>query len=203
MAGNDRHQLPFRLSADHMNRLDRAAKHCGQTRQAFVQATILAEIAEVEERMRMKKLRTRPSSYESMQREEVISSAPSSGMGIGDALRQRREVREEPITPTAQSPVVVNVGSNATGGAQNSDIDRLAAFVVNGNDIDRDTRLRTAVAVLSATTSTDEERKVLAARLDEVIAAKTKTSTTADDGAGVKRIARVAFDKLADFWKGE
>jgi hypothetical protein len=57
---------------------------------------------------------------------------------------------------------------------------------------------------LVASAATDEERKVLAARLDEAVATKMKTAPSGDgDGLNVKRVARVAFDKLADFWEGK
>jgi hypothetical protein len=184
-----------------MSSLEKAAKICGQTKQAFVQTAVLAEVAEVLDRHRLKKVRFRPTANEAQHKEEIDPSTASSGIGIGEALRQRREIREEPAAAPAQSPVIVNIGSGGT--APNSDIDRLATYVTNGGERGRDTRLRTAVAVLVASATTEEERKVLAARLDEAVATKTKTSATGDEGLSVKRVARIAFDKLSDFWEGE
>lgn len=203
VAQKERDQMPFRLAPDQMRRLDRAARERGQSRQAFVEGCVLAELSEHEERRHTK--RNAHSLRGETKKEERDASNERVGLGIGETLRKRREVVEEEEQPTTtQAPVIVNVGSNATGGAQNSDIDRLANYVTSGGDRGRDTRLRTAVAVLASTSSTDEERKVLAARLDEAIAAKTKTSTAGDDdGLSVKRVARVAFDKLADFWEGK
>ena len=203
VAQKERDQMPFRLAPDQMRRLDRAARERGQSRQAFVEGCVLAELSEHEERRHAK--RNPEAARSPLRREESDHASGPIGLGIGETLRKRREVSEDEVaTPAAaQAPIVVNVGGNAPGaGSPHSDIDRLAAFVTNGSDFDRDTRLRTAVAVLAASTSTAEERKVLAARLDEAIAAKTKTSGS-DDGSGVKRIARIAFDKLSDFWEGK
>jgi predicted DNA-binding protein len=201
-------QMPFRLPAELMNRVDKAAAYCGQTRQSFVQSAVLAELAEVEEQKRMKRIRaSRASStlYEPPPREEEDHSAQSVGIGIADSLRKRREVREAIETPPpTTAPIVVNVGNNAAGSsAPSGDIDRLVTYVVNGNDFDRETRLRTAVGILHSSASTDEERKVLAARLDEAIAAKSKTPPAESGGSGVIRAARMTYDKLADFWEGK
>ena len=163
---------------------------------------MLAELSEHEERRHAK--RNAHGLRGDTKKEERASSSERVGLGIGDTLRKRREsVEEEEHQPATQAPVIVNVGGSATGSAPSSDIDRLAAYVTNGGERGRDTRLRTAVEVLVASASTDEERKVLAARLDEAVAAKTKTVPSSEDGSSVKRIARIAFDKLSDFWEGE
>jgi hypothetical protein len=168
-----------------------------------VEGCVLAELSEHEERRNAK--RNVNGLRGDAKKEERAASTEQVGLGIGTALRKRLESAEEEErpAPTAQAPVIVNVGGSATGAAT-SDIDRLATYVTNGGERGRDTRLRTAVAVLVASASTEEERKVLAARLDEAVATKTKT-TQANDGEGlnVKRVARVAFDKLADFWEGK
>lgn len=194
--------MPFRLSAEHRKSLDKAAKYCGQSRQAFVTAAVLAEVAEVLEGRRMKKQRASHNFNEDKEpREDLDASTASAGMGIGDALRQRRAAREETIAPTTQAPVVVNVG-NSGSSAPSSDVDRLATYVVTGSAFGRETRLRTAVAVLKASAPTDEEQRALAKRLDEAIAAKAKTATD-EESSGIKRITRIAFDKFADFWEGD
>jgi len=194
--------VPFRLSAEHRKSLDKAAKYCGQSRQAFVTAAVLAEVAEVLEGRRMKKQRASHNFNEDKEpREDLDASTASAGMGIGDALRQRRAAREETIAPTTQAPVVVNVG-NSGSSAPSSDVDRLATYVVTGSAFGRETRLRTAVAVLKASAPTDEEQRALAKRLDEAIAAKAKTATD-EESSGIKRITRIAFDKFADFWEGD
>ena len=163
---------------------------------------MLAELSEHEERRHAKRNAT--SLRGDAKKEERASSYERVGLGIGETLRKRLEVAEEEErpSPTAQAPVIVNVGGGAPG-TVTSDIDRLATYVTNGGERGRDTRLRTAVAVLVASASTDEEKKVLVARLDEAVAARTKITPTSDDGSGVKRIARIAFDKLSDFWEGE
>lgn len=118
----------------------------------------------------------------------------TSKLGIADRLKQQdsRPIVTESPTP---APVVVNVGSQTTSSGGDI-IERLANFVLAGNDFERSTRLRTAVGILKETTPTEEEQKVLAARLDEVIAAKTQT-TTPVGGNNIIRTARVAFDKLS------
>lgn len=202
MSQNDRFQVLFRLSADHMQRLDKAAKHCGQTKQTFIQAAVLAEIAEVEERKRMKQLRIRPSTpdYEPTQQKEIDSSAPTST--LVEALRQRRQEAEPaPVATAPQGQVVVNVGggTGVTGAVGSGDlIERLAAYITTaGNDLERDTRLRTATNILHGSAATEEERKVLVARLDEIIATKTKASE-----GNVLKTARAAFDKLSSMFGG-
>jgi hypothetical protein len=203
VADNDRQRIPLRLTPEHMRDLEKASKICGQTKQAFVQSAVLAEVAEVLDRNRTKRNRLRPFAHDSSQEQESIGSglvAPTST--LLESLRQRNATpTETPTTPSTQGQVIVNVGGSSAS-APNSDIDRLAAFVVNGgNDLERETRMRTAVNILRASSTTDEERKVLAARLDEAVAAKTKTPPLSE-GDGVVRTARVAFDKLADLWKG-
>jgi hypothetical protein len=187
-----------------MRRLDKAAKYCGQTRQAFVMAAVLAEIAEVEERQRMKQLRgSRNNDGLQSEPREIDTSAAPTGLGIASAIRQRQEATTPIEEPAPQRQVVVNVGNNGSGGATGSGdaIDRLASYVVTGNEFERDMRLRTAVSILKTSAATEEERNVLAARLDEVIA--TKTTTKKNESGGVVRAARVAFDKIAGLLGGD
>jgi hypothetical protein len=184
------------MTKDHMRRLDKAAELCGQSRQAFVTSTLLAEIAEIEERSRMKKLSVVRNSDmhppRASQQGTDTEDVPSTGMSISTAIRQQRE-NDAPVAavPPPNGQVVVHVGNN---GVQNGagEIDRLAAYVAQGRDFERGTRLRTALGILSATAATAEEEKVLAARLDEAVATKAKTN----GGGGLVRAARVAFDHL-------
>jgi hypothetical protein len=176
----------FRLASEHRRRLARAAKWRGQSIQKFIENIVLAEI-EVEERRH----HIRYDNYEPPPPEigdEKKSSA--SGLGLADALKKKQE-REEIAEPPAPAPVVVNVGSNGGSSASGDTIERLAKYVVEGSDFERDRRMRTACEVLKTNSSTEEERKVLAARLDEAVAAKTKTKPN-----GIN-IAKMAFDKLS------
>ncbi len=206
MAGNDRQQLILRLSTDHLRSLDKAVKICGGTRQAFIHTSVMAEVAEVLERAQMKKQQKyRNYSFSGLgssdePREEISASSAPMGTGIAEAMRQRRDVAEPaPLQQSAAAPVVVNVGSGA-GGAPSSNIDLLVTYVVNGDEFGRDTRFRSAVAILQASATSDEEQKVLAARLNEAIAVKmNKPSSTSSDG--VVRVAQFAYDKLKDLWK--
>jgi hypothetical protein len=185
------------MTKDHAKRLDKAAESCGQSRQAFVMATLLAEIAEIEERSRMKKLSVVRNSdtlapLQQSSQGTSTEDVPSTGMSISAAIRQQREI-DAPVAaaPPPNGQVVVHVGNgNAQNGA--GEIDRLAAYVAQGRDFERGTRLRTALGILSATAATAEEEKVLAARLDEAVAAKAKTNGS----GGLVRAAHVVFDHL-------
>ena len=191
----DRHHVPLRLAPDIARRLDKAARRRGLSKQAFVEAALLRELSDDNERQQILKQRDAPPP-----RRERDDELRPSGLGIVEARRQRRE-ESEPIATQAAAPVVVNVG--ATSSAPTSDIERLATFVVSGgDDLTRETRLQTAVSILHVSATTDEERKVLAARLDEAVAAKTKQPSGTDGGNSIVRTARVAFDKLTDLWKG-
>jgi hypothetical protein len=185
--------MPFRLAPDQMRDLERAARSCGQTKQAFVESAVLAEIANVKERRREKQVERK----ELRNANSDSSLAPPTSLLVDTLLRQRRQQESEAPVPTTSAPgqVVVNVGGGPT--AAGSEIDRLAAYVMGGSDYERDKRLRTAVDILRATATSDEEKKVLAARLDEVIATKAKTNEN-----GMVRAARVAFDKLTGLFGG-
>jgi len=168
-----------------MKRLDRAARKRGMSKQQFIEAAVLREVAEHEaSTTREKDDRTETTNHKT-------DNSPGK-LGIVDRLKQQEQRPTISESPTP-APVVVNVGSNtASGGADI--IERLANFVLAGNDFERSTRLRTAVNILKDTTPTEEERKVLAARLDEAIAAKTNSTTPS--GGQVVRTARMAFDKI-------
>jgi hypothetical protein len=184
----DRLQMPFRLMPDQMKKLERAARRRGVSKQQFVEAAVLRELAEHEDSTtREKAERTQSASRKS-------DTTPSS-MGIAERLKQQPMVPTPSDSPTP-APVVVNVGSHtASGGADI--IERLANYVLAGQDFERSTRLRTAVGILKDTTTTEEERNVLAARLDEVIATKTQSSTPIGAGNNVVRAGRMVFDKIA------
>jgi len=172
---------------DQMKRLDRVARKRGISKQQFIEAAVIKELNEHEE----SSLRVKA------EREEAIGrkgdTTPST-LGIANRLKQQDQQAAVSESPTP-SPVVVNVGQQ-TGSGGGDIIEKLATFVLAGSDFERSTRLRTAVDILKDTTSSEEERRVLAARLDEVIAVKTKTTTPTNDGNTVVRTARVAFDKL-------
>lgn len=191
-----------------MRSLDKAAKICGQTRQAFVTTAVMGEVAEALERDRLKRARLRPLTRESSFARDGSAVGPSEQPQgfLADALRARRR-EEEPVTalaPAQQAPVIVNVGTGSAS-SPSSDVDRLAAYIVAGdNDLERDGRQRRVVEILRESTQSPEERKVLAARLDEAVAKLKKTPPPAADpgGEGVGRVARIAYDKLVGLWRG-
>jgi len=181
----DKVSIPFRLMPDQMKRLHKIATKRGLSKQQFIEAAVLREVNEYEESLQRSK------ETETVLADRKTDNSPGK-LGIVDRLKQQERRHEVSESPTP-APVVVNVGSNTTSGGADI-IERLANFVLAGNDFERSTRLRTAVNILKDTTPTEEERKVLAARLDEAIAAKTNSTTPS--GGQVVRTARMAFDKI-------
>jgi hypothetical protein len=166
--------------------------------QSFLEGIVMREINEREAQRQPRR------EEENEEREGLFSSASTkqpTGLGIAERLRSLpTRSDDDERDPPAPTPVVVNVGSNANSVPSGSgDIERLATFVVGGRDFERSMRLRTAIGILHATAASDEERHVLAARLDEAIATKTKTAVE-ENGGGPLKMARVAFDKLKDLF---
>ena len=182
-----RQQLPFRLSPENTKRLDKTAHYCGQSRQTFMENAVLAQIEDIEGQRQSKKIDLQ------IKRDHHNEPSPPIGGGLLEALQKRQEnasAETEAEAEPKQGHVVVNVGNNS--GSNGDFIDRLATYVVAGRDFERTTRLREAVRMIQETTVGEEERKVLAAKLDETIASKNKNKTEG------KSFARVTFDKLAD-----
>jgi len=195
----DRDNTGFRLPPDDMKRLDKAARFRGLSRQKFIEAAVLAEVAEVERKRHDKKVEREGNALERTNSVHDVPDGAPSGLGITAAIRARAAAPVDAPPAEQQKQVVVNVGNGGgSGGAVHSGdaIERLANYVIGAKDFERDVRLRKAVDILRDTAATDEERKVLAARLDEAIAAKTGKAD--GGGNGIVRTARIAFDKLAD-----
>jgi hypothetical protein len=178
-----------------MKRLDKAARYCGVSRQKFCESAVMAEVAETERRQFDRRATRDEQRTQTPRTPDTDGSGPA-GLGLAAALRGKSPTAEEQTT-APQAPVVVNVGTTGSGGGAvgGDSIERLATFVTAAHDFERERRLRQAVEVLRVTASTDEERRVLAARLDEAIAAK--AAAKPQGGGPVARVARVAFDKLA------
>lgn len=131
-----------------------------------------------------------------------VAKAPEGLGGAIDAIvrqqKMKHEEAENPLAPSSQNGgVVVNVGGGTANGSGSHAIagdiiEHLASFVVSGQEFEQSHRLRTAVSVLSGAGTTDEERKTLAARLDEAIAAKKKTRSSS-----IATTARMAWNKLS------
>lgn len=199
MSQPDKQMLTVRLLPRQYRDLRAVAKRHGQTLQGFAESLVLRAIAEEEER------RSIPAEPDERSfGRQTKSSEPSSL--LVEALREQRIKKADEDAHSKQGQVVVNVGNNHSndGYGPRNEIDRMATYVAKaGNPLERDTRMRAAVAMLRETASSDEERKVLAARLDEAVASKLKTpALTTEDESGVVRTARVTFDKLSAFWKG-
>lgn len=175
-----------------MKRLKRIALRRRVSIQQFVEAVVLREMAEEDDSLKREK----------MDRDEILAANGSrkpdttaSKLGIMAHLKQQDQKPQVSDSPTP-APVVVNVGQQ-TASSGGDIIERLSSFVIAGNDFERSTRLRTAVGIIKDTTTSEEEQKVLAARLDEAIAAKTNTTTPTNGNSIAARTVRVAFDKLA------
>jgi hypothetical protein len=179
-----------------MKKLEKLIRRQGQSKQAFVENAVLAEMAALEERQARAR-EPAPSSFSSN-----LNNTESFGMGLMERMKERdqRGSREAQPIPQNQGQVVVNVGTNNGNRSNNADnmIDGLAAYVVSGRDFEQTHRLRAVVSILQDSTQNEEERRVLAARLDEAIATKKKAQGGDTNNESPIRIARVAFDKLAD-----
>lgn len=182
-----------------MRRLEKAAHSLNKTKQSFVQEIVLERVAEVEERRKIQK--QAPISGGSSTR--VDTDGATGGLGIAAALKQPRPKEQLVDQPAPVTPVVVHVGNTNTptsATAHLSDLDRLALYVIKGDDFLRDMRKRTMLEVLRASANTDEEYNVLVAQLEQVIAVKTKV---AEENTPVNKLARFAFDKLSSLLKGD
>lgn len=182
-----------------MRRLERAAHSLNKTKQSFVQEVVLERVAEIEERRKIEK--QAPISGGTSTR--VDSSTDTGGLGLAAALRQPKPKEQFTETPAPAAPVVVHVGNNGSStvsGPTHSELDRLAFYIIKGDDFLRDMRKRTATEVLRASANTDEEYNVLVAQLEQVIAVKTNT---VEENTPVNKLARFAFDKLTSLLKGD
>lgn len=186
----DRSQVPYRLSPDQQARLKKAAKFEGLTMQGFIHRATMAELAEVEARMKAEK-QERQSRREA--RDARLGGGRPQGLGLGLGLGGWRTPPEEDTPqeapPPAQAPVVVNVGGAQAVGQDL--ILGLAEFVVSGPEYAADDRLRQAAQVLRASASGAELER-LAARLDEEITKKRAKSGVSSMGS----IGRIAYDKV-------
>lgn len=167
-----------------------------------MQAAVLAEVAEVEERRRMKQLRVSRSSEKlrpqtSTESDHIDNDSAPTGLGIAESLRARAAAeapaKQEPSN-AQQGQVVVNVGGAPSGGGEM--IERLAAYVADGRDYERDARRRSVVKMLRATSATEEEERTAVSQLDDAVLQRVKSGQSAV-GSGVTKIAHMAFDRLA------
>jgi hypothetical protein len=185
---DDRSQMSFRLSPSQMRELENVASTFGKTKQRYLLDLVIFEIAEHKKREVLKFQPSAPAS--------PSEKIDTNGLGISTSLKQKQLV-DEVVAPAPTAPVIVQVGNTATptanGSAPLGELDRLVLYVVKGDEFMRDTRKRTAIDMLTASATTEEELKVLVARLEEQIAIKTKTQA---EQTPVGKIARMAYDKL-------
>lgn len=141
-------------------RLHQAAERLGGTIQNFLHDAVVAAIEEHESKRGRKKVTANPAAMEITPR--------------GYGLRQKMQgipsysTPEPPEPPPAPAPqIVITTAPQMTV----SEIDRLAAFVVNGGQpADRDRRLETAVKILAVSSRDAIERDHLTRELDEKVA---------------------------------
>lgn len=194
----DHDLMTLRIPPDLMRRLERAAKHRRQSKNSLIQEFTLTAVAEIEESARLQKLPPLPP----IGAQEASLAAPGESPGLGITPRITKKVQETEQVAAPVAPVVVQVGNttptSSTPGVSVpiGDLDRFAIYVVKGDDFMRDMRKRTAVEVLRCTASTDEEFKVLVARLEELVALKTKT---VDENSGVNKLLQMGWDRLKNF----
>lgn len=189
--------MPFRLSPGQMRDLEAVANSLGKTRQRFLADLVLHEIAQHKETQKIKKqpISTSP----------VSSPVEGGGLGISAPLQKAKEIKDPVVEqPASVAPVVVNVGNTdapVNGNTKRlTDLDRLAIYVVKGDEFMRDMRKRAMLEVLRASATTDEEYNVLVAQLEQNIALKTKT---AEENTPANKLARLAFDKLTSLLRGD
>jgi hypothetical protein len=184
-----------------MRRLERAAKQRRQSKNAFVQESVMSAVVAFEERFK------EPAGASEAHKKHTAPppiDTSSGGLGIASALQRKPREQPEPAAFSSAAPVVVNVGNTnapASGSsAPLSDLDRMAFYIVKGDDFLREARKRNMIEVLRASANTDEEFNVLVAQLEQVIAVKTKT---VEENSPANKLARFAFDKLTSLLKGD
>ena len=193
--------MPFRLSPGQMRELEAVAHSFGKTKQRFVADLVVHEIAEHKKRQFLQRTQQSQPPITPSSSSSSEQSNDSGGLGIAAVLRQKPREQSEPA-PVAPPSVVVQVGNGAptNGNAPLSDLDRLALYIVKGDDFLRDARKRTIIEVLRASANSDEELNVLVAQLEQIIAIKTKA---VEENSGVNKLARFAFDKLSSLLRGD
>jgi hypothetical protein len=181
-----------------MHDLEKVAHSMGKTKQRFLADLVLHEIAQFKEVQKVKK--------QPIGSSPVASTTDTGGLGIAAALMRNKEGKERAAEqPAPAAPVVVNVGngnnSQSAGTSTHlSDLDRLALYVIKGDEFLRDARKRTIIEVLRASSTTDEEFNVLVAQLEQIIAVKDKI---VEDNGPVNKLARFAFSKLNELLRGD
>ena len=190
-----RQVFSFRLLKDQISRIAKAAEARGQSKQAFMQEMLLGHLADLDGGDR----RPPPSKRRGDGDEKVLPPPPHTGLTVAEAIKQLSD--ETPASAAAsaapaQAPVIVNVGGSTGSGDA---IDRLASYVADGTQFERNQRLRVVADILKATSRTDEERRSLGERLDAAVA--TKLQARGEAGGGIVSAARVAFDKIAGIFK--
>lgn len=158
------------FSGEMHKRLKRASEFTGSPEMEIVRAGVAARLNEIEEEMRKVK-----SEKEERANRRILSSAPSTGLGIAR--------KSTPIQPTAPTPTPVPTTPQiilvqpqtqvaAAGGAPvlNNTISNLATWIAGESDyFENIKRKQTAVDIIKTMTTDNTERERLAAALDEEV----------------------------------
>jgi hypothetical protein len=162
----------------------------------------MAAVSEFEENQQLRK---QPSQQQQAPIGNFQETTNGLDPGLGIAAKLSVKAKEPVEVPvSASAPVVVQVGHTGaptiSGSPSVGELDRLALYITKGDEFMRDVRKRTVIDVLRATASTDEELKVLVARVEEIVAIKIKT---AEENSGVNRFLKMGFEKLTSLLGGD
>jgi hypothetical protein len=145
--------------------------------QVFIHTLVMKAIEESEEK---RERRRQLLEQRRLERKRAID--PSRGLGLRERIREEQQAspasgplpNESPAPPAPQ--VII---STQPAASIDADLDSLAAFVVkSGSDYEQHARMRTAVDVVTASSSSPEERMRRLRVLDEKVG-KIKSSTGA------------------------
>jgi len=169
-----RQQQQIRVTEEQAKRLRRVAKSQGLTVQAFALRAIMSAVAEAEEELREGKAQRRRVAQEETATLLSPPALENEPQGLG--VRSRRERREAEKAERAAASilpaptVVIQNGSVAGPSPHEATIAKLASHIAAAPKWQRDMHMRGAVSTLQMLADSDEERAVLAKRLDDLIA---------------------------------
>jgi hypothetical protein len=205
VAATDRVMMGIRLAPDQMKRLESLASRRKQTKQAFVEGAVFAEMtAEEQRRGRLlpHELQGPASAVQPAFGINDDSTPRETGGGFDLAWLKSSPPRKFPEQESEQqqqkSQVVVNVGNGGNDSA--GKLDMLVNFVVSAkSEFEQQNRMRMVASILQDTATSEEEKRSLAAKVDELVAAKKKQLPQND--TSVFRSASLVYDKLRDLLK--
>src|SRR5689334_14634767 len=107
---------PLRVLREHLVRIDKAAEFCNLDRRSFILNTVMAEVAEIEERRRQKRQRGRPSDLmRARDLHDAFESEPIASPG-GTNLRDLLAPHETGATPPVPERAATDQSSQRLDG---------------------------------------------------------------------------------------